>query len=204
MILSLLNVHVLVWAIKICTNKYWDESFLSLWFYCIFENSLKFRGACFDCKDTSRNHCLHLQFRGNNTPPNYVIDYGFPLQTWKEVNSLLLATFNNQLFRCDKKKKKKNLILAINAWSRCRMTSKVQKNIACQSCLFQKNKSISNFVSKWNRVHERTFANSLQMLSLFQASQSSWLLSHDITRWIWMEACWPYRTPRLKLRVNNY
>lgn len=66
---------------------------------------------------SSRNQFLHLQLQGKTTPPNYVIDYEFPLQTWKEVNFCYWLLFNNQLFRGRNKKRRS---VAINAWNRCR------------------------------------------------------------------------------------
>lgn len=54
---------------------------------------------------SSRNQFLHLRFEGKITPPTYVIDYGFPLQTWKEVNFCYWPLFNNRLFKWRKKKK---------------------------------------------------------------------------------------------------
>lgn len=185
----------------------------------------KIRWRVFRLQKPSRNHSLHLQLRGNNTPPNYVIDYRFPLQTWKKVNSLLLTSLNNQLFRRHSKKKAaffcNKRVKSVQGDS-----SNVTKSIACQSCITEKNMIKGNFVTKWNQVHEWTFARSLEMLSLIHAPFTdpcffhwSGLLSHIRTHnWMvhtenalkcpanrfWMNACWLYRTPQIILSVNNY
>lgn len=128
---------VLVWAIGLkkekFTQKPWAESFSFFMILLYFWKFSKIRWRVFRLQKPSRNHFLHLQLRGNNTPPNYVIDYRFPLQTWKKVNSLLLTALNNQLFR----RHSKLLFFFCNKRVKSVQgdSSNVTKSIACQSCI---------------------------------------------------------------------
>lgn len=199
---------------KIFTKKSRAASFSFFMILLYFWKFSKIQWCAFRLQRPSRNHSLHLQLRGKNTPPNYFIDYGFPLQTWKEVNSLLLATFNNQLFRGAARKK---LLFSNKRVKSVQVdTSKGDKE-HCMSVVFiteeYDQKQLCDQVKPSARMDICALVvdafTDPSIVIIIAQHHKNWTVHTENalkcpTNRFWMNACWPYRTPQIKLKVNNY
>lgn len=113
---------------------------------------------------------------GENTPLNYVIDYGFRCRHERKFISVIGCYLITGYSGGATKKP------LCGAWKRCRFAPpKVTRRV--KSRLSPRNTVKDNFVTKWNQVHEWTCARSLEMRALIHASRPpALLLLHNITR----------------------